>query len=136
MTPAWLSAILDSKIFQLVARILLVVTFVVPGLMQPMQFQGSLGEFAHFNLNPPAFWVVLSFVTLLVGSLLVILGGKLTWLGAGALGIYTGLTVLIVHHFWTMSGADRLNEMRTTMEHIGLIGGLVMVAALEHRRQA
>ena len=136
MTPGWVSAILDSKLFQLLARVALVVTFVVPGIMQPMQFQGSLGEFAHFNLNPPAFWVVLSFVTLLLGSALVILGGKLTWLGAGALGIYTGLTVLIVHHFWTMSGADRLNEMRTAMEHLGLIGGLMLVAISRNGRGA
>ena len=128
MTPGWVSAILDSKIFQLLARVLLVVTFIVPGIMQPMQFQGSLGEFAHFNLNPPAFWVVLSFVTLLLGSALVILGGKLTWLGAGALGIYTGLTIFIAHHFWTMSGDERLGEMRQTLEHLSVIGGLMLVA--------
>ncbi len=128
MAPGWVLSILESRIFQLIARVLLVITFIVPGIMQPMQFQGSLGEFAHFNLNPPAAFVVASFVTLLLGSALVILGGKWTWLGAGALGVYTGLTVLIVHHFWTMAGQDRLNEMRTALEHFSLIGGLMVVA--------
>ena len=136
MTPNWVVAILDSRLFQLIARVLLVITFVIPGIMQPMQFQGSIGEFAHFNLNPPAAFVVASFVTLLVGSALVILGGKWTWLGAGALGVYTGLTILIVHHFWTMSGADRLGEMRTTFEHISLIGGLMVVAIWQNGRRS
>ena len=134
MAPGWVLAILESRLFQLVARILLVVTFVVPGIMQPMQFQGSIGEFAHFNLNPPAAFVVASFVTLLAGSALVVLGGKWTWLGAGALGVYTGLTVLIVHHFWTMTGQDQLNEMRTALEHFSLIGGLMMVAIAQNAR--
>lgn len=135
MTPKPIAALLDSPLFLLFARFLLVITFLVPGVMQAVQFQNSLGEFAHFNLNPPAAFVVLSIVTLLAGTALVLKGGKLTWLGAGALGIYTALTVLIVHHFWTMTGADQLNEMRTALEHFGLIGGLMIVAALEHRRK-
>jgi transmembrane protein len=134
MTPKPIAALLDSGAFLLLARILLVITFVMPGIMQPLQFQQTVGEFAHFSLNPAPAYVVLSFVTLLVGSALVIKGGRWTWLGAGALGVYTGLTVLIVHHFWTMSGADQLSEMRTTFEHISLIGGLMVVAVLEHRR--
>jgi transmembrane protein len=134
MTPKAIAAILDSGAFLFLARVLLAATFLIPGIMQPLQFQGTVGEFAHFSLNPAPAYVVLSFVTLLIGSALVILGGRLTWLGAGALGVYTGLTVLIVHHFWTMTGADQLNEMRTTFEHISLIGGLMVVAVLEHRR--
>ena len=135
MTPGWVAAIVESRIVQLLARIALVATFVVPGVMQATQFQGSLGDFAHFNLNPPAVYVTASIITLLAGSVLVILGGRWTWLGAGALGVYTGLTVLIVHHFWTMQGADWLNEMRTTLEHVGLIGGLILVSSLENQRE-
>ncbi len=134
MPPKAIAAILNSSWFGWLARIALVVTFVMPGIMQPLQFNQSVGEFAHFGL--PAWVVVLSFVTLLGGSALVILGGKLTWLGAGALGIYTGLTVFIVHHFWTMSGADQLNEMRTTFEHISLIGGLMVVAICQNGRRS
>jgi transmembrane protein len=133
MTPNWVAALLQSRLFLYLARIVLVVTFLVPGVMQALQFQGAQGEFAHFNLMPPAVYVVASIITLLAGSVLVIMGGKWTWLGAGALGVYTGLTILIVHHFWTMQGADGLNEMRTALEHISLIGGLMVVAALERQ---
>jgi len=132
MTPNWVVAILDSKLFQLLARILLVITFVMPGIMQIVQFQGSVGEFGQIGLHPAAAYVAASAVTLLIGSVLVILGGRLTWLGAGALGVYTGLTIFIVHHFWTMTGADQLNEMRTAFEHISLIGGLMVVAIAQN----
>ena len=131
--PKPIAAILESGAFLLLARLVLVCTFVIPGVMQIVQFNGATGEFAHFNLNPAPAFVVASFVTLLVGSALVILGGSRTWLGAGALGIYTGLTILIVHHFWTMTGQDQVNEMRTVWEHISIIGGLMVVAIAEHR---
>jgi transmembrane protein len=136
MTPKSIATILDSGAVLFAARLLLAITFLVPGVMQAVQFQNAVGEFAHFNLNPAPVFVVASFITLLVGSALVVVGGRLTWLGAGALGVYTGLTILIVHHFWSMTGADQLNEMRTALEHISIIGGLIVVAALEHRRAA
>ncbi len=62
------------------------------------------------------------------------LGGKWTWLGAGALGIYTFLTILIAHHFWDMQGDERLAEMRTAIEHLSIIGGLMTVAIAENLR--
>lgn len=131
--PKAIGSLLNSSVFAFLARLILVVTFVVPGIMQVLQYKHAVGEFAFFHLSPPGAFVIASAVTLLVGSLLVIIGGRLTWLGAGALGIYTGLTILIVHHFWTMAEPDRTNEMRTALEHISLIGGLMVVAILEAR---
>lgn len=132
--PKAIASLLDSSVFAFIARLVLLVTFIVPGITQITGFQGAIGEFAHFNLNPPAAFVVASFITLLVGSALVLVGGKRTWLGAGALAIYTGLTIFIVHHFWTMSGDAATSEMRTALEHISLIGGLMCVAVMERRR--
>ena len=134
--PKAISALLNSPVFQLLARIVLVVTFVVPGIQQVLQFKHAVGEFAFFHLSPPGAFVIASAITLLVGSALVVLGGRWTWLGAGALGIYTGLTILIVHHFWTMAEPDKTNEMRTALEHISLIGGLMVVAVLGARTPA
>ncbi len=136
MTPSWVAALLEARLFRLAARTLMALVFLVPGVMQAVQFQGALGEFSHFGLQPPAAFVALSVITLLTGSVLLIMGGKRTWLGAGALGIYLGLTVFIVHHFWTMSGDQGLSEFREVMSHIGLIGGLMAIAILEHDKTA
>jgi transmembrane protein len=132
MTPGVITAILDSRVFQFIARLLLVITFVIPGILQLVQFNDNVGEFGGLGLHPAAAYVAASAITLLIGSALVLFGGRWTWLGAGALGVYTGLTILIVHHFWTMQGADRLNEMRTCFEHISLIGGLMLVAIAQN----
>jgi len=135
MTPKWVSAMLDSRWFPVLARVVLCATLLIPGIMQAVQFKAAQAEFAHFGLNPTSVYVTASIITLIVGSVLVILGGKRTWLGAGALGVYIGLTILIVHHFWTMHGADAVNEMHTALEHISLIGGLMVVSVLEYRRR-
>ena len=134
MTPRWIDRILSAHGFQLAARILLTITFWLPGIMQALQFQGTVADFVHFHVTPAPRYVVASIITLLLGSAIVVAGGKWTWLGAGALGIYTGLTIFIAHNFWTMQGADRLNEMRAAIEHVTMIGGLMVVAISEHRR--
>ena len=132
MTPAWVAAILESRLFLFLARLLLAAAFLVPGVIQALQFHGALGEFAHFGLHPTSVYVIASIVTLLAGSALVIVGGRWTWLGAGALGIYTGLTIIIVHHVWTMHGPEAVTALHTVLEHIALIGGLMLVAVHEH----
>jgi transmembrane protein len=134
MTPVWVAAILQSRAVLILARAMLALVFVVPGVMQAVQFPAALGEFAHFNLHPTPVYVVASIVTLLGGSAVVIVGGKWTWLGAGALGVYTALTIFIVHHFWTLQGQAAATEQRFAVEHVSVIGALILVSILEHRR--
>lgn len=63
----------------------------------------------------------------LAGSLLVILN-RWTWLGAGALGVFTALTIPIAHTFWTMEEPLKTVEFYIVMEHITVIGGLMLAA--------
>ncbi len=134
MTPKVIDAILSARLFQILARIVLTLGLWLPGVLQVTQFQTAIGDFTHFHVTPPVPYIFASIITLLVGSAIVIIGGKWTWLGAGALGIYTGLTIFIAHNFWAMQGADAVNEMRTAIEHVSMIGGLMVVAIAEHQR--
>jgi transmembrane protein len=129
-TPAPIAAILNSSAFQFFARIVLTTPFWAAGVQHAVQWNSSLGEMAHFGLSPPALYLALTIVTCLIGSALVILGGRWTWLGAGALGIFTALTIPIAHAFWTMSGDAAMGEFRTVIEHISIIGGLMVAAIL------
>ena len=130
MTPAPIASILNSRLFQILARIVLTTPFWAAGLQHALQWQSSLGEMAHFGLNPPALYLVLTIVTCLAGSAAVIAGGRWTWLGAGALGIFTALTIPIAHAFWNMSGDAAMGEFRTVIEHVSIIGGMMVVAIL------
>jgi transmembrane protein len=116
-----------STWFGYLARILLTFGFWASGLAKLIDFQGGVAEMAHFGLEPAVAFNVATIITQLVGSALVILN-RWTWLGAGALGVFTALTIPLVHHFWTMEEPFRTIEFHVVMEHITVIGGLMVVA--------
>lgn len=82
---------------------------------------------AHFGLQPATLFNVAVIVTQLGGSILIILN-RWTWLGAGALAVFTALTVPIAHSFWAMQEPFKTIEFHVVMEHITVIGGLMVVA--------
>lgn len=130
--PRAIDAILASPAFSLLGRILLTFPFWSAGLMKLSNWQATLGEMSHFNLNPPAAFGAATILTELAGSALV-LWGRSAWLGAGWLGIFTLLTIPIAHNFWAMSGQAAMLEMYTAFEHVALVGGLIVVAVLRRR---
>lgn len=113
--------------FGYLARIVLAYMFWASGIAKLVDFPGAVGEMAHFGLNPPAVFAVATIVVQLVGSALIILD-RWTWLGAGMLGVFTALTIPIAHTFWTMDEPFKTIEFYVVMEHITVIGALMVVA--------
>jgi transmembrane protein len=113
--------------FGYLARIALTFGFWGSGLSKLIDFQGGVAEMTHFGLEPAIAFNIATIVTQLGGSALVI-SNRWTWLGAGALGVFTALTIPLVHHFWTMEEPFRTIEFYVAMEHITVIGGLMVVA--------
>ncbi|WP_420136885.1 DoxX family protein [Sphingomonas sp.] len=121
---------LRSRRVGMLARAALTFPFWASGLAKLFDFQAGAAEMAHFGLEPPAVFNVATFIVQLGGSLLII-SNRLVWLGAGALGTFTGLTIFLVHHFWDMTDEPfRTIAFHTATEHIGMIGGLVAIAIL------
>jgi transmembrane protein len=117
-----------------VARVLLTFPFWGSGLAKLIDFQGGVAEMAHFGLEPAVAFNIATIVVQLAGALLVILN-RYTWLGAGALGVFTALTIPIVHHFWSMTEEPfRTIAFHTATEHIGMIGALIVVSVLAAHR--
>jgi transmembrane protein len=116
-----------------VARTVVTFPFWVSGFSKLVHFDAGVAEMAHFGLHPAAAFNVATVFVQLAGSLLVILGPH-AWIGAGALGLFTGLTIPLVHHFWTMTDEPfRTIALHTASEHVGLIGGLFATAVLSAR---
>jgi len=110
-TPAPIASLLGADWFTRCAAILLTLPYWTSGIAKLLDFNGALGEAAHFGLNP-------------------------AWLGAGALGVFTALATLIAHPFWQVADpVARFHERNTFLEHVGLIGGLMVVAVLIHRKE-
>ena len=131
--PRWVDAILDWPGTWLLARVALTSAYWIGGLTKLLDFPSAVAEQAHFGLHPAALFAAATILVELVGSALVI-GGRLVWLGAGALGVFTALATLLAHHFWDMAGDARFQAMNSFFEHLGLIAGLVMAARLGERR--
>lgn len=133
--PAWVDTILDWRWTWLIARIAVVGIFVVSGIIKLFNFPLAIAEQEAHGLHPGALWAALTIAVQIVAPLLVI-SGRFVWLGAGALGVFTALTAILAHGFWAMEGEARFAAMNVFLEHIGLIGGLIMTALVaEHAKR-
>jgi len=130
--PGWVDAILDWRWTWLAARVGLTGAYILGGLVKLSDFPAAMAEQEHFGLHPGWLWAALAMVVEIAGPLLII-SGRLVWLGAGALGVLTAIATLTANDFWTMTGHDRFAAMNAFFEHIGLIAGFVMAALIaEH----
>ncbi|MBO1080215.1 DoxX family protein [Roseomonas haemaphysalidis] len=125
-------SVLSRPALLVVARVLLTFPFWGSGLAKLIDFQGGTAEMAMFGLHPPAVINAVVALTQLTGSALII-ANRAAWLGAGALGVFTALTIPIVHHFWSLDGERGIVAFHTATEHVGMIGGLILAAILAER---
>jgi transmembrane protein len=132
MTPRWIDTVLESRATEIAARVLLTFPFWGSGLAKLLDFSGGMAEMSHFGLEPAWLFNLLTVIVQLGGSALVITR-RWTWLGAGALGIFTFLTILLVHAFWRLDGERGIEAFHTATEHVGMIGALVLVSILALR---
>jgi transmembrane protein len=130
-----MSSVLRARWLYHAAAALLTFIYWGSGIAKVTDFSMAQGEMAHFGLNPPAAFAIATIIVQLGGSLLVILGGRLVWLGAGALAVFTLLTIPIAHRFWELTGEAAFLEKMFVFEHITVVGGLIIVSiAAELRR--
>lgn len=134
MTPAPIARLLGDTRFAIFAATLLTLPYWSSGFAKLADLGGALGEARHFGLEPAALTVALTILVQIGGSLLIILGRQ-AWLGAGALGVFTAIATWIAHPFWqVVDPMGRFHERNTFLEHVGLIGGLMLAAILWERR--
>ena len=133
-TPAPIARLLGNNGLLILAAALLTLPYWSSGVAKLFDMGGALGEARHFGLEPAALVVTLTIAVQIGGSLLVILGRQ-AWLGAGALGVFTAAATLVAHPFWQVADPmARFHERNTFLEHVGLIGGLMLAAVLQERK--
>lgn len=131
--PRFVGAILEWRPTWFLARLSLVGAYLLGGGVKLTDWPAAVAEQAHFGMTPPAFWAALTIGIELVGPILI-LTGRFLWLGAGMLGVFTLLAAFTANAFWTMPvGQERFMATNAFFEHIGLIGGFVLVALVARR---
>jgi uncharacterized membrane protein YphA (DoxX/SURF4 family) len=133
--PRFVGRVLDWPGTWFLARLALVSAYLLGAIVKLADFPGAVAEQAHFGMHPPMLWAIVTIAVELIGPALI-LSGRLVWLGAGMLGVFTGLAAITANAFWTMQGTERFAATNAFFEHLGLIGGFVLVAMLTEQRPA
>ena len=134
--PAFVHTIVQNRAAWFAARLALCGAYMLGGVIKLTDWPGAVAEQTHFGMTPPALWAAITIAVELVGPLLI-LTGRFVWLGAGMLGVFTALAALTANAFWTMPpGPERFAATNGFFEHIGLVGGFVLVAMLAGRDRA
>ncbi|MGV3549241.1 DoxX family protein [Rhizobium sp.] len=132
--PDLIRDLLDNTYFLLFSRIVLTTLFWSAGIFGLFNFRVIVGEMVSVSLPKPEFFAVGTIGVQLVGSALIITNWHgLGWLGAGALGVFTLLTIPFGHAFWTHPEPKRTQEFHLVLEHITVVGGLLLAAVLSTR---
>ena len=106
------------------------------GLNKLTDFPGAIGEMTHFGLSPASLFAVFVIALELAASLMI-LTGLFRWLGALALGAFTLMATFLALRFWELpQGMERFMAANSFFEHLGLVGGFVLVAWLDLREKA
>jgi transmembrane protein len=134
MTPRPIEALLDSTALWVIARLLINFMFWWEGLQFLLHFAAVAPGINVLGLQPVWLGPALTVLVMIGGSILVILD-RYIWLGAGMLAAFTALTILTVHKFWTMTGADAVANWHSAEEHIATIGGLMALCIISRMRR-
>jgi putative oxidoreductase len=110
----------------LVARILLVLLFVIFGWQKLTGFGGTVAYFAHSGVPLPPLAAVIA-VAMEFFAGLAIAAGFLTRPLALLMALYTLGTALLGHPFWNLAGAARIENEINFLKNIGLIGGFLLL---------
>ncbi|MBT2321553.1 DoxX family protein [Variovorax paradoxus] len=109
------------------ALLLLCAAYLQGGFNKATDFASAVAEMNHFGLSPAAPMAV-AVIVLELGAAALILTGFYRWLGALALGGFTLLATLVALRFWEMPQPERFMAANSFFEHLGLVGGFLLVA--------
>lgn len=110
----------------LLARVLLIVLFVVFGWSKLTNYAGTVAYMARTGLPVPSIAALVAIVVEFFVSLAVALGFWTRPL-ALLLALYTLGTALIGHHFWTMAGTNRMENAINFYKNLSIIGGFLLL---------
>ena len=110
----------------LAARILLATLFLIFGWRKLMDHSGTVSQMAQLGVPMPNLAAAAAtFMELLVAFAVAV--GAFTRLSALLLVFYTLATALIGHHYWTVTGADRVDSMDGFYKNLSIVGGLLLL---------
>jgi putative oxidoreductase len=113
-----------------IARLCLAAVFLYSGVDKLWHWRSSIEEVRSDGLPWPTAFAGATVFTQLVGGCLVATG-FFAWVGALLLAGFTVAATVIGHRFWLRRGAEFRHELTTSLEHLAIVGGLLLLSALD-----
>lgn len=110
----------------IIARVCLAAIFVYSGVDKFLNWQGVIAECKAFKLPFLRFVAAATIALHIIGGLCLIFGIAVFPV-ALALAAFTFLATLLAHNFWTQKGETFGRELTTALEHLGIVGGLILL---------
>jgi len=125
---------LASNTALMIGRLLLTFVFWSDAILQAMRFRAVSSALQdRFELRPGWAFNAATMILKLLASLMIVLDHGAS-VAAGGLAVFTLATIPIAHPFWARQGEQAFNARNFAMEHLSLIGGLMLAAILSGAR--
>jgi uncharacterized membrane protein YphA (DoxX/SURF4 family) len=126
--------IMGSRWFLAVARLALVAPFLTSGIAKLIDPTGATAEMQQFGLTPAGLFAGFVIAVQLAGGIAVLVG-RCRAIAAGVLALFTLAATLLAHPFWSFADPMLWALHRNIfVEHVAIIGGLMLAASLSARR--
>lgn len=130
-----LERVVHRPVVRWLALLALCSAYIQGAVTKVFDFPSAIGEMRHFGMAPPTLFAVGVIVFELVCSA-AILSGRLRWLGALALAVFTIAATFVANAWWSLPpGPEQSMSMNGFFEHIGLAGAFVLVAWMDLGRK-
>lgn len=128
LVPPWFA----GPIVRWIALLGLCAAYLQGGFNKLIDFPGAIAEMQHFGLSPPALLAAIT-IALELGASIMILVGIYRWIGALSLAAFTLMATFLANRFWEMAPPERVMAANGFFEHLGLVGGFLLVAWIDIR---
>ena len=128
-----IGSLVATRPVYVIALLGLCAAYIQGGLTKLLDFSAAVAETQSFGLPFAAAATAATIVTELAGSALI-LTGIYRWLGALWLAGFTLFATFVANRFWEMQPPQRFMVENSFFEHLGLVGGFLLVAWLDLRK--
>ena len=113
---------------EVLGRVALAAIFLWSGYGKLVGMEGNVGYMKAYGMPAAELLIWPALVIELVGGAMLALGWKARW-AALALALFTLVSALIFHAYWSVPADQVLNQQIHFMKNIALVGGLLLVFA-------
>jgi uncharacterized membrane protein YphA (DoxX/SURF4 family) len=108
------------------ARALMAAVFLYSGQDKIRHWQAGVEEVTGLGMPKPQLFAAATIAVQIVGGLSVLSGIGLVF-GAAVLALFTAAATILGHRFWLLHGQPAKQELTTSLEHLAIVGGLLLL---------